>query len=300
MCGPEVPALLAPPVGAWRVAGLARPVDGEGQVIQKTSEGRRATSYVVPVHNGTTDLGRTLQSLATRLDADDEVIVVENGSTPQQADCSRRLVEQAKMPYRLELIECARGLGNALRAGLAGTHGDLVVCTAADLPFGFSDVDALLSFSDQPVLGVGSKALSHDQRSLKRQAASRAFRGLRDRLVPGLPRDTQGTLLGSGPVLRALAARAQESGYLISTELLALAAWLHIPTMELPVEMEDAPHSTVKLLHNGAEMAYALYRLRRRLMEPGFYPWVAMSREVGLAVTHPASRFWPTPTGEVS
>ena len=251
------------------------------------SADRPPLSYVVPVHNGTSDLGRTLKLLALRLDDRDEVVVVENGSAPDLADCTRRLLEQSEWPFAVRLVECARGLGNALRAGLAVTRADLVVCTAADLPFGFSDLDALLSLSDRPALAVGSKAMAADERPLKRRAASAAFRRLRDRLVPGLPADTQGTLLGSGPLMRALAARCQESGFLISTELLALASHLHVRVVELPVSMDVSPSTTVRLLQNGAEMAYALYRLRRRLDEAGFYPWVAMSREVGLAVTHP-------------
>jgi glycosyltransferase involved in cell wall biosynthesis len=242
---------------------------------------------VIPVHNGTGDLGMTLKSLSLRLDGRDDVVVVENGSAPDLTDCTRRLVEQSDWPFSVRLVECARGLGNALRGGLAATTADLVVCTAADLPFGFSDLDALLSMSERPALAVGSKAMAADERPLKRRLASVAFRYLRDWLVPGLTADTQGTLLGSGPLMRALAARCQESGFLFSTELLALASRLHVRAVELPVSMTVSPSSTVRLLQNGTEMAYALYRLRRRLDETGFYPWVAMSREVGLAVTHP-------------
>lgn len=213
--------------------------------------------------------------------------MVENGSAAQQSDCTQRVLEQRAWVFRIELVECARGLGNALRAGIAVTTGELVVCTAADLPFGFSDLDGLLALANQPVLTVGSKALTSDERPLKRRVASQVFRRFRDRLIPGLPGDTQGTILGSGPLLRALAVRCQESGFLISTEILALAARLNVRVVELPVEMDVSPSTTVRLVRNGTEMAYGLYRLRRRLDDPGFYPWVAMSREVGLAATHP-------------
>ena len=248
---------------------------------------RPPLSYVVPVHNGTDDLGRTLMSLASRLLPNDEVIIVENGSAPESADCTRRLIDRGGWSFEPQLVECARGLGNALRAGVAATTADLVVCTAADLPFGFSDLDALMALDGSPALAVGSKAMTTDERPMKRRAASAAFRKVRNFLVPGLPADTQGTLLGSGPLLRALAARCQESGFLFSTEMLALAARLHVRVTELPVSMAVSPSTTVRLLHNGSEMAFALYRLRRRLEEPGFYPWVAMAREVGLAVTNP-------------
>src|SRR4029077_9585249 len=51
----------------------------------------------------------------------------------------------------------AKGMGYAWRRGIALARGDTFVLTAADLPFGFTDLDGYLGLRPRPLLVMGSK-----------------------------------------------------------------------------------------------------------------------------------------------
>ena len=72
-------------------------------------------------------------------------------------------------------------MGYALRRGLEMAAGDVVVLTAADLPFGFTDLDAYLACSPRPAIAIGSKAhpQSRTRVPLQRRLMSESFRVLR-------------------------------------------------------------------------------------------------------------------------
>src|SRR5439155_13025857 len=81
----------------------------------------------------------------------------------------------------------AKGLGNALRRGMEVANAQRIMLTAADLPFGFSDLDEALALDPFPDVVVGSKA--HPKSSvhvpLQRRVMSRGLWALR-RLMFGL------------------------------------------------------------------------------------------------------------------
>jgi glycosyltransferase involved in cell wall biosynthesis len=105
-------------------------------------------SVVVPVFNEAATVGVVLEELATRDFAglELEVVVVESNST----DGSRQLVNRYRdhPRFRVVLEDRPRGKGHAVRTGLAGITGDVVLIQDADLEYDFLDYEMLL----RPVL----------------------------------------------------------------------------------------------------------------------------------------------------
>lgn len=228
-------------------------------------------SYLVPIYNEEAVLARTAAEIAARLDGHpgSEVVLVENGSTDRSPQLVEELATALSTPnVRVVASHSAKGYGNAMRHGIDLAAGDLLVITAADLPFGFSDLDEALAQQPRPALMIGSKA--HPRSlvavSAKRKAMSSAFRLLR-RLALGLDvGDSQGTILIDRALAVRIRPRLASADFFFSTELIALATRLGVAPVELPVDYRNPrPGSTVRPLHDGLRMARAVFELRPRL-----------------------------------
>ena len=230
-----------------------------------------ALSYVVPAHNSAPIIGATLRELASRLrHGDSEILVVENGST----DGTLELLQDLQQSWgfdrpQLRVLTSDKGLGNALRAGMKASRGDVVVFGADDLPFGFDELDAAsgLDVASLKVV-IGSKAhpRSAVDRSPTRVVLSRGFRILR-RIACGMRTgDPQGTFVLDGPWARAVAESLQEPGFLLTTELVYLAELQGVRPVEVPVRLraDHAAHGTRVRLVDIRKMMLGTVALRRR------------------------------------
>lgn len=228
-------------------------------------------SYVVPAHNSTAIIGATLEALAERLAARQaEVIVVENGSTDATADLLAQI--EKSWPHSgvpLIVLRSAKGLGNAYRTGIAASTGTRVLLTADDLPFGFDDLAAAdrLEPADHPLI-IGSKAHpdSDVARGWLRGLLTWGFAMLR-RVILGMHTgDPQGTYVMAGDWARTTAARLEEQGYLVTTELAYLAERQGIRPLEVPVRLAAShrAHSSRIAVRDVVEMGAGLLRIRRR------------------------------------
>ena len=228
-------------------------------------------SYLVPIYNEEAALPASARAIAQRL-ADhpgSELIMVENGSTDRSPALVEELARELTRPaVTVVAAHSAKGYGNAMRHGIDLASGDLLVITAADLPFGFSDLDEALALNPRPPLMIGSKAhpASKVSTSFKRRVMSEAFRLLRRAVIDLKVGDSQGTIL----VDRALAQRIRPhllaGGFFFSTELIALASRMGVTPVEIPVDYSRPREgSTVRPLEDGLRMSRALVDLRRRL-----------------------------------
>lgn len=228
-------------------------------------------SYLVPVYNEERGLPDCARAIAERL-ADhpgSELIMVENGSTDRSAQLVEELARDLGRPgVAVIAAHSDKGYGNAMRHGIELASGDMLVITAADLPFGFSDLDEALSFDRRPALMIGSKAHpdSRVAASLKRRVMSEAFRLLR-RVVIGLRvGDSQGTILIDRELAQRIRPQLEAGDFFFSTELIALANRSGVVPVEIPVDYSRPREgSTVRPLEDGLRMARALLDLRRRL-----------------------------------
>jgi protoporphyrinogen oxidase len=121
-------------------------------------------SIVLPAYN---EEGNILESLrraagvASRLCAEYEIIVVDDGSTDQTADLVR---SAASRNDRIRLIshERNRGYGEALRSGFRSARMDLVFFTDADNQFDFEELANFLPWIDKVDVVAGYRVNRND------------------------------------------------------------------------------------------------------------------------------------------
>lgn len=233
----------------------------------------RSVTYVVAVHNEVDILEATVGRIVERLRAfpGSEVVLVENGSTDHSPELVRRLARELSCgDVAVVATESTTGFGHALRRGIEVSRGDLVVLTAADLPFGFSDFDQVAaSFApDEFVLGSKAHPDTRYSSSIARRVLSAGFRLLRQVLVGLRVGDSQGTVLVSGDWARSVCPHLDSGDYLVTTELAAFAARRGLRLREVPV-VGDAVRrpSSVHPLGDSIRMLRGLVRLRRRLAD---------------------------------
>lgn len=224
-------------------------------------------SFVVPAHNEAETLPLTIPVLAERLarHPGSEIIVVENGSSDDTYAVALAISQASPFGVPVRAERSAPGIGAAYRRGIEVADNPVVVCSAADLPFGFTDLDGYLE-GGCPTLAIGSKAHRRSvvRRSLLRSLMSFAFLMLRRVLLGLRVGDPQGTFLMHTGVARDLAGRCQEDGFAFTTELTALASVDGIDPIELPIVLEpERRASTVRPLRDGRRMVAALLRIRR-------------------------------------
>lgn len=228
-------------------------------------------SYVIGAHNSAAFINDTLEAIAKRLcDVPAEIIVVENGSSDDTLAVlqAKAQVWPADAPA-LRVLTSERGLGYALRTGLAASTGAMVVISSDDLAFGFDELDHAekLSLPEVRVV-IGSKAHRDSvvRRSLLRDVLSGGLRVLRLVTLGMTTGDPQGTYVLDGPWIRAVTPALREPGFLITTEIAYLAQLGGARPVEVPVRLREGGHRTRIKLSDPLRMVMGLFatRLRRR------------------------------------
>jgi len=233
-----------------------------------------ALSVVVAAHNSADVIEHTVARLAEHLgDVESEIIVVENASTDGTLALCRALALGWRCGGTSLTVLCSeKGMGNALRAGVAASSGTRVLLTADDLPFGFDDLDADAAMGEhRPPALVGSKAHADSaiHRGFVRAAMTVGFGALRRVVLNMQTRDPQGTFVVDGNLLRDLAPRLREPGFLFTTELAYALELRGVRPLEVPVQLseEHSSHRTRVSHADVISMALGLLRLRRRRAE---------------------------------
>lgn len=227
-------------------------------------------SYVLPVHNQERVIEDTVLRLRDRLGQlpGSEVLLIENGSVDRSAGiCARLAIAHAREDVPVRMAQTAPGMGHALRRGIAIACGDVLVLSAADLPFGFTDLDAYLAHTSRPKIAIGSKGhpRSRTRIPLQRRVMSEGFRLLRRAILGLHTRDSQGTILIDATLARAIAPSLRCGDFLISTEIVAWAQHLGSDAVELPITYTASRSTTVSPVRDSARMALGMIALRRRL-----------------------------------
>jgi len=229
-----------------------------------------AFSYILPVHNQETVLESTVRRLALRLREfpGSEIVLVENGSTDDsRALCWTLAADMSDELVRISFATSETGLGNALRRGMELAAGDVLVLTAADLPFGFTDLEAFLAHVPRPDFAIGSKAHpeSVTETAMQRRAMSEVFRWARLGVLGLRVRDSQGTIFITGSLRDRILPRLECTDFLISTEVTCWAVHEGALPLELPVVYPRSTGSTVAPLRDSTRMLLGMVALRRRL-----------------------------------
>jgi glycosyltransferase involved in cell wall biosynthesis len=243
--------------------------------------------YLVPVHNEEPILPETIRALHERRPPGlDEVILIENGSRDRSLEVAREATAGITSPrFVVETVPEA-GLGHALFRGLESAlrrhRGDSawLVMTAADLPFGFTDLDAfrapqaLAERVRGARLFIGSKA---HPRTIGRPRGARGLASIgywiaRRAIVGMRTRDSQGSLFIRADLAADILHHLRSRDFFFSTEVVCIAERLGERVVELPVAMEpERRRSTVRIVRHSVRMFRQLVELRRRA------PWDAIA-----------------------
>ncbi|HLF26979.1 MAG TPA: glycosyltransferase family 2 protein [Anaerolineae bacterium] len=119
----------------------------------------QSLSIVIPAYNeeaNVADAVRRVSSVAQQLDADYEILVVNDGSRDRTGELIRELIPSIP---NLKLVEHApnRGYGGALKAGFAAAAKDLIAFTPADNQFDFEEIRRLLAKLTPDVVMVSGR-----------------------------------------------------------------------------------------------------------------------------------------------
>src|SRR2546427_2492618 len=110
---------------------------------------RLSLSIVVPLYNEEENLASLVDAVFDVLSSDPdflELILVDDGSDDATVSLA---LERAVREPRIRLLKHTRnrGLGGAIRTGLAAAEGDLILYTDADLPFDFQLIPRLIDLA---------------------------------------------------------------------------------------------------------------------------------------------------------
>jgi len=241
--------------------------------------------YVLPIHNEEKILAAHVDRLTAYLErfAGARVLLVENGSVDGSWRIAQELAQRTSpSPDAVSLSalqEASAGIGYAYHRGLVeaiATTDDLAgtwaVLTAADLPFGFSDLEAALISMDRSssriLMGSKAHADSTVAASPKRRMMSSIYRVARRAIVGMRVGDSQGSVFLRLDLARDLLPKIASRNFFYSTELCYFAEQAGESIVELPVVMDESEGakraSTVRPFRDGTTMAKQLWQLRRR------------------------------------
>lgn len=247
-----------------RVRGeQARPVG------RPPAEGGPRLSVVLPAYKEGERIGDTVRELRSALapvaaDGGLELVVVDDGSGDGTAEAARAAgADQVIVQPR------NRGKGAAVRAGALAATGRTIAFTDADLAYSPEQILRLLDHVEQGWdVVVGSRkhvdTTTLVQARRLRELSGRVFNALTFAVLLGQYRDTQcGLKAFRADVARSLFSQSRIDGFAFDVELFHLAERQRLSLMEVPVELTNSRHSTVRLGNDASSMVRDLFRVRR-------------------------------------
>jgi dolichyl-phosphate beta-glucosyltransferase len=232
-------------------------------------------SIVIPAYNESVRLGNTLNTVVRYLAenwAGSELIVVDDGSSDNTAELSRRTLENSGQ-VRTSVISYKSNLGKgrAVRLGLLAARGDVTLFSDADLSTPITETPKLV----EPILRnecdvtFGSRALDRSligvHQPWRREQGGRIF-NLVVRLATGLPFwDTQcGFKAFNMSVCRPLVEAATVDRFGFDVELLYLAYRAGLRLREIPVRWDHNEGSKITLLSDSFKMVSEVGLIRQQ------------------------------------
>ena len=203
-------------------------------------------SMVIPVYNEACVLEAGLEGIITGLSTkfsfgDYEVVLVENGSTDGTRQLINQLASAKKYATTVSFYTTnEKGLGLAYKKGIELARFNNVLLSAIDLPFGFSDVNQVLSCKTLPDLIFFSKAHRDSvvKREFSRTASSFVLNKLLRLFFSIQVGDTQGTVYLNRYKASKVIDYANDPGLFFTAQLGIYATKGGLEIEELPITMD--------------------------------------------------------------
>lgn len=195
-----------------------------------------------------------------------EVIVVDDGSPDDTSDVALSakddLHDDPLIDVRLLRHVRNRGKGAAVRTGVLGARGGVIVFTDADLAYGTTPLGKIIATIEAGAdVVVGER---HRHRSRLRGIAGFAFAQVVRVAGLGTSADPQCGIKGfSAAAAQLLFGLATIDGFAIDVEILYLARAYGLDVRTIEVEMREPEHSSVNLVSDARQMLASLRAIRR-------------------------------------
>ena len=234
-------------------------------------------SVIVPAYREAGRIGDTVAALRAALaginaSGGAEIVVVDDGSDDGTADAAR--AGGADIVVELGVN---RGKGEAVRAGMRASSGEVVAFTDADLAYAPNQLVRLLDEVERGVdMAVGDRrhpdSVAVTEPSRLRRAGSVLVGLARGVLRLGRGRDTQcGLKAFSRQAAGAVVEASVMDRFSFDVEVLFLADRLGLEVRQVPVEVVNSNVSSVRVVSDGWELVLDMGRIRARALL-GRYP----------------------------
>lgn len=228
---------------------------------------RPTVTVVIPVHNEAEFLPTVLEQLfdeMNEVNADVEVLIVENGSTDETAD----FVRDAMPKYQnLQLLQLPTpDYGAAMRDGFLSATSEWVVNFDIDYFSGDFLAKALvLAESCDVVLASKRTEGADDQRSATRRLATWAFNQILRSVLSSGVTDTHGMKFLRKTLIDDIVPHVISTTDLFDTELIVRAERAGYRIIEIPVRVEEVRESKSNLLKRVPRTLQGIWRIRKAL-----------------------------------
>ena len=232
---------------------------------------------IIPAYREAGRIGDTVAALRTALadvkaDGGAEIVVVDDGSDDGTAAAARA----AGADIVVELGQ-NRGKGEAVRAGMRASSGEVVAFTDADLAYAPNQLVGLLAEVERGAdMAVGDRrhpdSVAVTDPSGLRKTGSLGVGLLSGLLRLGRGRDTQcGLKAFSSRAAGAVLDASVMDRFSFDVEVLFLADRLGMEVRRVPVEVVNSNVSSVRVFTDGWELVLDMCRIRTRALL-GRYP----------------------------
>jgi hypothetical protein len=222
-------------------------------------------TVVVPCHNSQEFMQKTIGYLYSALNNDEELVLVENGSTDNTLFALKSLFGTA-IPENVIVTQSPKGLGLALKHGIELASGKKIVFMEDDLPFGLQELNLARKTDVTGKYFILSKYHGNIHGLGFRKIQGLVFIFLRESILGLKVRDSQATFFGDTAVVKDLARSSQQKGFLTTLEFIALARKMDVEIIEIPCESLAKPirPSTLRL-RDILQMFIGLFEVKQYL-----------------------------------
>ena len=222
-------------------------------------------SIVVPCHNSAGFIEYTIGYLYSQIKQDEELILVENGSTDKTLDALETLFEKVNSDNVI-ITQSPKGLGLALKQGIERASGKIIVFMVDDLPFGLQELSLARKFDVRGKYFIFSKYHGTVSGFSLRKIQGLIFIFLRECILGLKVRDSQATFFGDATIVKDFARNSEQKEFLVTLEFIALARKMGVEITEIPCDSLAKPiRPTTLKFRDVLQMFTGLFEVRRFL-----------------------------------
>ena len=228
----------------------------------------KTLSIIIPLYNKEKGISNTLNLIETKcseMKISYEILIIENESTDNSFDIANNYV---KNKDNISLFRSNKGLGNALKEGVAIAKNDYVAFIPADFTFGKSELEYFSRENSQlSEYIIGSRALedSFSESSFDRKIITVGFNLLKKIILNLNIKDSMGTFIIETNLAKRLCAESFADQFFITTELIFRAMKEGIQIKEIPIinRVDDTNQTTVRYFYDSFDAFIDLLKLRK-------------------------------------